>query len=91
MTEVKLRGRKKGFRWNPPAKLAEKYYTRREAMVALGVSERKLSGLLRAGLIHRITYDGCHTLILKTSVSLYIAERTGDGLPPPATKKAKRC
>jgi len=88
-TAKKKKGRPTGFRWKPPRSLSEKYYTRREAAEELGCSTRKLDALVAADQLDHITYDGKHTLIAKASVRMYVAERTGDGMPPPQVKKAK--
>lgn len=85
----KPKGRPTGYRWKPPRTLSEKYFTRREAAEELGCSHTKLDVLVRTEQLDHITYDGKHTLISKASVRMYVAERTGDGLPPPQVKKAK--
>lgn len=78
-----------GYRWKVPAALAEKYYSREQAAVELGVSIRQLTNLINRDQIESIHYGTSRRLILKASVRFYIAERTGDGLPPPEIKKAK--
>jgi excisionase family DNA binding protein len=77
--------------WTPPVELAKSYWTRREAMEQLGCSERHLDMQIKAGLISTTKFNGCHTLVSKSSLKQYIAERTGDGLPPAEVKRrAKR-
>lgn len=86
---VTRKRRASGYRWNVPAALAEKYFSREQAAVELGVSIRQLSNLIARGEIESIPYGSSRRLILKTSVRFYVAARTGDGLPPPQAKKAK--
>lgn len=88
-TAKKAKGRPTGYRWKPPRSLSEKYFTRREAAEELGCSLRKLDVLVTTEQLDHVTYDGTHTLVSKASVRMYVAERTGDGLPPPQVKKAK--
>lgn len=84
-------GRSVGWEWTPPPKLAQKYFTCKQAAAELGCCERQLRKIIRAEQLTVTRYNGKFLLVLRASVAMYIAEKSGEGLPPAAaTKKAKQ-
>ena len=86
----KSAGRPRGWTWNPPPSLSIKYYTVGQAAEALGCSTRQVRKLIAANLLTTTRYNEKYLLVLKASIAMYIAEKSGESMPTPTTTRSTR-